>query len=197
MTDEAAFWAALAANPADDTGWLAFADRLADDDRPEAEFVRLFVAAGAGPGEAEFRSAWKRLRALRRALPGEWAAEFGRVWSARPLRFRVSGVQRLGTDPPRELFDRVLSIVSGELVSGALWVGQVASLPLAAGGTSAQRVWELTVSARSVERVSAGDELREVGLVWSGHRVADLGVAVPGPVRAAPAEPGAAPDPSA
>lgn len=186
MSDEAAFWAALVASPADDTHWLVFADWLQDANRPEAEFIRLFVAASARPGEAEFQRGWRRLKTLRRSLPPAWVAEFGRLWSTRPLQFRVSSVQRLGTNPPQEMFDRVLSIVSGKLISGAMRVGQSIALPLAAGGESAQRVWGLMASARTVDRLSAGSELREIELVWSGHGVADLGIAVGELIRETP-----------
>src|SRR5688572_22895737 len=129
--NEQALLGAIGASPGDAAPGLVYADWLEERGRPEAEYVRLFVAAAAGPAEADFRRARKRLKLLRRSLPAAWVEAFSQAWGRRPLRLRVAEVHRLGTCPLVELFDRALSVVSGPLLSGTLRRGQLVSLPLA------------------------------------------------------------------
>jgi uncharacterized protein (TIGR02996 family) len=183
--NEQALWAAVRARPADDVGWLALADWLEERGRPEAEYVRLFVAAAAGPAEADFRRAWKRLKMLRRSLPAGWLESFCSAWADRPLQLRIAGSSRLGTYPLVEMFDRALSSIFGQLVSGTIRRGQPVLLPLANGGAITRRVCDLVIGDESPSAVRSGAYLGTVGLVWSGHEVAELGVAVGGTVRSA------------
>jgi uncharacterized protein (TIGR02996 family) len=204
VTDEAAFWAALSANPADNTCWLVFADWLEEADRQEAEYVRRFVAAATQPSEAASGVRWRNaLSRIERSLPWEWKREFVRVWSARPLLVRVSSVDRSGRSP----LGHPETTVSGQLIAGTLAKGQRLVLPLVGGGQSIQWVPRIvlddpgpretqyeglvTPAWMDATDAQAGRDFN-VSLECWGQEVAGLDIAVGGLVSEAPAEQDAA-----
>jgi uncharacterized protein (TIGR02996 family) len=79
MSDEAAFLDALAANPADDTARLVYADWLDEHGEPaKAEYLRLVVAlARAETDYAREQPDVARTLALAEALPADWRAAAG------------------------------------------------------------------------------------------------------------------------
>jgi uncharacterized protein (TIGR02996 family) len=183
VEDEAAFWAALSAGPADDACWLVFADWLEDAGRPEAELVRLFFAALARLNEPTVRDR-SRFNALQRSLSWDWWREFLRVWSKRPLHFRVWTVNR----GPSEIF------VWGTLVSGALRQGEPVVLPLVGGGESIQRVQRICNPHLDLDSrvstgpvfASAGDMFKNIGLAWYTDEAVGLDIAKGGLIYEAP-----------
>jgi uncharacterized protein (TIGR02996 family) len=80
FTDEdRAFLRGILTNPADLTGWLAYADWLDERADPRAEFVRLEVRRGQlTPGEPERTEVEYQLRTLRKRLDPDWVAIFDR-----------------------------------------------------------------------------------------------------------------------
>lgn len=72
MSDEAAFLSALAANPADDTARLVYADWLDDhSENAKAEYLRLVARAADGPTD------FPRLRELALSFDAGWSATVG------------------------------------------------------------------------------------------------------------------------
>jgi hypothetical protein len=89
------------------------------------------------------------------------------------LRFRITDIQRLGHVPPREMFDRAMTIVIGVLEAGTVRVGDRVAVPLAAGGYLLDTAIHLHTFARHYERFSAGQEPWECAIMWPGHRLAE------------------------
>jgi uncharacterized protein (TIGR02996 family) len=78
MSDEAAFLAALKANPADDTARLVYADWLDEHDEPrKAEYLRLAAELGRECNDVAAHPHGARILALADALPEEWRTEAG------------------------------------------------------------------------------------------------------------------------
>lgn len=81
MSEEAAFLAAIAADPGDDTARLIYADWLADHDDPRAEYVRLEARRHSlGPRQKKERSELSAaLEVLRPQAAPDWLARIDRV----------------------------------------------------------------------------------------------------------------------
>ncbi len=81
MSDEAAFLAALKANPAEDTTRLVYADWLDEHDQPQrAEYLRLVVAYTLHEGDLA-KMGEKRLLRVAKGLPSEWREDAGSRFS--------------------------------------------------------------------------------------------------------------------
>jgi uncharacterized protein (TIGR02996 family) len=80
FTDEdRAFLRGILTNPADLTGWLAYADWLDEHDDPRAEYIRLQVRRGElTPDDPELSTIDDRLRELREGFNRYWVAFFDR-----------------------------------------------------------------------------------------------------------------------
>ena len=73
MSDEAAFLAALQANPADDTTRLVYADWLDENDQPQrASYLRLVAALARAGGDITDRPEGEALAALVPILSDDW-----------------------------------------------------------------------------------------------------------------------------
>ena len=73
MSDEAAFLAALKANPADDTARLVYADWLDEHDEPQkAEYLRLVAEVARGEGNVAEHQSGPRMSMLAKDLPADW-----------------------------------------------------------------------------------------------------------------------------
>jgi uncharacterized protein (TIGR02996 family) len=186
MDDQQALLDALAAYPEDDAVWLVYADWLEERGDPGSEFLRLSVALGRGDLEAEQVAATaRRLARLRKSLDPAWLERIIRLRAGRPLRIRITDVLRLGNPPPREMFDRIMTIVCGTLESGTVRVGDQVSIPLENGGCTIERVISLEMFAKDYREISAGQGPSfNFGMMWYGHRLADLGVQKQGVIRA-------------
>lgn len=77
--EDKAFIHTITENPAELTGWLAYADWLDERDDPRAEFIRLEVRRGELPADAPERPEnEQQLRDLRKTLDPDWVAVFDR-----------------------------------------------------------------------------------------------------------------------
>lgn len=115
MSDEEAFLAAIAADPADDARRLVYADWLDEQDRhDQAELIRV---------EHRYRLAMARLKELERGMDSDWAA---RVFPANALF--------LLTYPP----DRKIHVIKLIRELTGLWLADAKrlseSLPARLGG---------------------------------------------------------------
>jgi uncharacterized protein (TIGR02996 family) len=82
VSDEAAFLAALQANPADDTARLVYADWLDEHNAPQkAEYLRLVVALAQQEGNLVTGSGAERFVGLAVALSKEWRMAAGSRFS--------------------------------------------------------------------------------------------------------------------
>jgi uncharacterized protein (TIGR02996 family) len=77
--EDKAFIRAILNNPAELTGWLAYADWLDERDDPRAEFVRLHVQLLSHERRREPTQVQKRLEELRQSLDPNWLAVFERA----------------------------------------------------------------------------------------------------------------------
>ena len=190
MDEATAFWNAVAAEPGDDGPWLVFADWLQERGRPEAEIIRLRFGLSriAVP---DLPAADKRLDELWQAADAGWREEFERLWSLRPLLCRIEDILRMGHIPPREMFDRALSIVTLVVLAGTVRLGQSVVLPLEGGGVTVERVWGIETFGKGHTEIRAGSRptprtaLAWAALAWPGHRVVDLGIRRGGLIREA------------
>jgi uncharacterized protein (TIGR02996 family) len=117
--EQAAFLSLLAANPADQTTWLVYADWLADRDDPTADLIRTSLAIFHSPNADAERDAqcaeWRRLFAVASldVLP-----LLGRYASSLPVRFRVGPAVEDGIH--RVLGEKKLSALTGRVEVGTL-----------------------------------------------------------------------------
>jgi uncharacterized protein (TIGR02996 family) len=177
MDEHLAFLEALASNPDDDAVWQVFADWLEERGDPRSAFIRQTIALSQGaiaPQQAE--AAAEQLATLGDRIEPEWLARVLRLRAARRLRFRITDVHRLGEVPPREMLDRAMTVLIGVLESGTVRVGDKVALPLEKGGYVQETVTHLVTFAKSYEELSAGKEPLCFGMMWMGHRLADLGI---------------------
>src|SRR5262245_17928415 len=64
MDTEQTLLEAIHAEPADETAWLALADRLEEQDDPRAELTRLWVSIRRDPGSAARLASERRIHGL-------------------------------------------------------------------------------------------------------------------------------------
>jgi uncharacterized protein (TIGR02996 family) len=177
MPDERGFLEAIAARPTDEVAWLIYADWLEErGDAARAEYLRVAAALGWGGAAAQ------RLEQLVPAVAADWRGAVTRLRAGLPMRFRIADVQLLGNDPPREMFDRTLTLVQGVLESGTVRLGDEVAIPLEGGGVQAARVSSLFTFRRyDYREMCAGQEPLEFAMMWPGHRhgIQTSGVIVP------------------
>ncbi|VTU01982.1 ---NA--- : : Ribosomal_L12 [Gemmataceae bacterium] len=114
MSDEAAFLDALAANPADDTARLVYADWLDEHGEPaKAEYLRLVVAlARAETDYARDQPDVARTLALAETLPADWRAAAG-------SRFKLIFCAYLNTARKVDLIRTIRSLTEFGLAEAA------------------------------------------------------------------------------
>src|SRR5262245_6996444 len=175
---------ALLAQPDDDTAWLVYADWLEERGQPlRAAWVRRVVAVGSGGlSTPDLQAALRQFKKQRQLVGPDWAGVLWRLRAARPMRFRIFSVQCIGNIPPREMFDRALTLVEGALEAGTIRVGQEVLVPLAGGGTRTDRVFSVFTPRQADFREHAvGQKPLTFGLMWPGPRrdLAGEGLIVP------------------
>lgn len=143
--DEAGFLKAIAADPADETARLAYADWLADRGDPRAEFVRL---------SADFLRSVRGLADLRRAHPPEWLEAMDPLFN----RVRLLTVPELGEGI--EAGTVTISFVApGATLSPGDAVAQVSTDKATIEVTAEECGVVLSVPMRPGDRVQPGDPI--------------------------------------
>jgi uncharacterized protein (TIGR02996 family) len=163
MDEERALLAALAADPTDDAGWLAYADWLEERDDVRSPFLRLLVALGRGAvALSQVKSTAERLEQLRAPLDPGWLGRCVGLWGARSLRLRITDVRFQG------------ALLGGTLVEGVLESGTISTwdgvaLPLEDEEVALDWVRRLEGGGKVLERASAGQGPPVVTLAWPGR----------------------------
>jgi uncharacterized protein (TIGR02996 family) len=177
MDEQQALLDALAANPEDEAAWLVYADWLEEQGHPGSDFLRLTVALGQGPETEQATALVRGLKRLRKSIDPTWLERVIALRAGLPLRIRVTDVIRLGHIPPREMFDRAMSLVCGILESGTVRIPDDVCIPLEDGGGTVERVISLASFTKDYREISAGQQPSfGFAMAWSGHRLVDRGV---------------------
>src|SRR5690242_3797893 len=116
---EQAFIEAIRTRPEDSASWLSYAGWLEERGHRRAELLRLLILLGEeslSPEQAQ--KCRGRFADLRKEVDGPWFHEIMGLRAGMPLRFRVEGCLQMGHIPPREMFDRAMTLIYGFLEAG-------------------------------------------------------------------------------